>query len=100
MVARNLLYRYTNSSIVADSNSNSTAIARADLEVLRNEEEIAFKHHINKLQLYLSANSASYPEYYQSDPEDLIAQSGQSGQTFFYDQGDIDLAGPSSRCEN
>ena len=97
MVARNLLYRYTNSSIVQDSNSNSTAIARSDLEVLRNEEEIAYKHHINKLQLYLTVNSGTYPEYYQADPDDLIAEKGQNAQSFYYDGPDLSSIGPSSR---
>jgi len=97
MVARNLLFRYTNSAIVQDSNANSSAITKSDLEVLRSEEEIAYKHHLNKLQLYLQANSSTYPEYYEAGAADIPANSVIQAQSFFYDGDEIQYAGPSSR---
>jgi len=86
MVARNLLFRYTNSSIVTDSNQNATAIAKADLETLRYEEQGAFKHHINKLQLYLKVNGSTYPEYMTYSADDLIPTESQNSINFYYDE--------------
>ena len=97
MVARNLLFRYTNSSIVQDSNQNSSAIAKTDLEVLRSEEEIAYKHHMNKLQLYLQANGSTFPEYYQAGATDLPANPTQQAQNFYYEGPEVEYLGPSSR---
>jgi len=88
MVARNLLFRLTNSSIVSDSNQNSTAIGRTDMETMRYEYQNSFQHHITKLQLYLNANAGAFPEYGQADSDDLPASGSQQGINFYYD-GDI-----------
>jgi len=89
MVARNLLFRYTNSSVVSDSNQNASAITRSDLEVLRYDEDNAFQHHIKKLTLYLQTNVASFPEYAQYDQEDLPANQIENAINFYYDGDDI-----------
>ena len=85
MAAKNLLYRYTNSSVVADSNQNSTAIARNDLEKLRDDEYEGYLHHLKTLQLFLTANSATYPEYWQAGTTDLPAAPTQSPMFFYYE---------------
>jgi hypothetical protein len=89
MVARNLLFRYTNSAIVQDGNQNSTAIDQVTLETLRTDEEIAYKHHLNKLKLYLLANVALFPEYYQLDTDGLQAEKNTSALNFYYDGPEI-----------
>jgi len=97
MAAKNLLYRYTNSSVVADSNQNSTAIARNDLEKLRDDEYEGYLHHLKKLQLFLTANSATYPEYWQAGTTDLPAAPTQSPMFFYYEDDVPPGYGPSSR---
>jgi len=89
MVARNLLFRYTNDSIVSSSNENSTAISVTDMLTLKNEEEINFQHHIKKLKLYLDDNSSTYPEYYTVSADGLAAQRNENAINFFYDGEDI-----------
>lgn len=83
-VARNLLFRLTNSSIVSDSNQNSTAISSQDLNVMRKEQEESYKHHVDRLTRYLRANSTKFPEYFQTDIDGLEAQQSQQSQ-FYYD---------------
>jgi hypothetical protein len=94
---KKILYRVTNSSIVKDSNANSTAIDIGELQGLIRDNEVFMEQYINKLQLCLNANSGEFPEYYQADPDDLVAQSGQNGVSFYYDGPDITTLGPSSR---
>ena len=88
MIARNLLWRMTNSAIVQDSNTNSSAISRADLEAMRSDYESSYQHHIKKLQLYLQNNTASFPEYYEYDPDDLPASGPENAINFYYDGED------------
>lgn len=89
MVARNLLVRYTNSAIVKDSNQNSTAVGESELRSLRDEEFQSYQFHVNKLQLYLTDNIGSFPEYGQTDNDGLQADEQQVAPGFFYD-GPID----------
>ncbi len=84
-LGQNLLYRYTNSSVVADSNENSTAIEKENLNALRSEREIAMRHHIRKLTLYLQDNIDKFPEYVDVDADGLPAEPIVNGMTFFYD---------------
>lgn len=96
---KKILYRITNSSIVKDSNANSTAIDIGELQGLIRDNEVFMEQYVNKLQLFLTANSGDYPEYYQADADDLVAQSGQNAVSFFFDMDDeyLGLRGPSSR---
>lgn len=94
---KKILYRVTNSSIVKDSNANSTAIDIGELQGLIRDNEVFMEQYVNKLQLYLNANSGLFPEYYQADADDLVAQSGQNAISFYYDGPDITTLGPSSR---
>jgi hypothetical protein len=88
-VAINLMFRYTNSSIVADGNENSTAIPINDLMVLRKEQEISMKHHLNMLRRHLISNSTTFPEYTTSEDDGINAELSQSPVDFFYDGPDI-----------
>ena len=89
MVARNLLMRMTNSSIVQDGNTNSTAISISDLNTMRNEFEISYKHHLNKLNMYLLDNQATFPEYLASDTDGFEANAVTPAINFYYDGPEI-----------
>ena len=89
MVSRNILFRYTNSSIVKDDNENSRSIERRDLETLRMEEESAYKYHAKKLTAHLRANLSTYPEYTAYDLDDVRAEQSQTGLNFYSDVDDV-----------
>jgi hypothetical protein len=88
-VATNLLFRYTNSSVVADSNENSTAISLTDLNSLRKEQELSMKHHLDMLKLFLDTNSGTYPEYSDTVLDGLNAALNRPAANFFYDGPDF-----------
>lgn len=90
MVARNLLFRYTNSSIVKDSNQNSTAIDAVDLNTLRDEEFNSYQFQVDKLMRFLKANASQFPEYYEVDDDGLAAEEQQNSLGFYYDGPEID----------
>lgn len=67
----NLIYRLTNSSIVKDVNAVSTAISLQELNVLKQEREVAMKYHQEKLKRYLDNNTTLFPEYLEYDVEGI-----------------------------
>lgn len=84
---RHLLYRLTNSSVVKDSNNNSTAIESNELEALRSEFEEGFLFHKQKLVDHLYENTSSYPEFAQVFKlEDINSDSGNKAMTFYYEE--------------
>jgi len=85
MVARNLLLRYTNSAIVKDSNTNSTAVEETDLRALREEELQSYKFHVNKLQLFLNDNWETYPEYGETENDGIPADTNQDSPGFYFE---------------
>jgi len=89
MVARNLLFRYTNSAIVKDSNANSTAIDVVDLNTMRDEEYLSYQFHVDKIQRYLVDNLSTFPEYGETDNDGIEAESGQNSIGFYYDGDDF-----------
>ncbi|HPI82251.1 MAG TPA: hypothetical protein PK122_03395 [Candidatus Paceibacterota bacterium] len=94
---KKILYRVTNDSIVKSSNANSTAIDISELRDLIRDNEVFTRQYVQKLQLYLNSNTATFPEYYQADSDDFPAEDGTSAQSFYYDMGDDYVTGPSSR---
>jgi len=94
---KHLLYRVTNDSIVKSSNSNSTAIDISELRSLLRDNEQYLNGYEDRLKLYLSANSASFPEYYQADSDDIPSENYNGPINFYYDGPEIYTTGPSSR---
>jgi len=97
IVQKKILYRITNDSIVKSSNANSTAIDISELRDLIRDNEVFLNQYVQKLQLYLNVNGASFPEYTQADADDFPAEGGTSAISFYYDGPDIYVQGPSSR---
>ena len=82
-IAINLLFRYTNSSIMKDSNSNSAGISTPELNAIRQEKESEIKFYANALTEYLTVNSSLFPEYYALRYGDTPPESIQSANNFY-----------------
>lgn len=81
----NLIFRLTNSSIVKDTNSVSTAISISELNVLKQEREIAMHYHQEKLKKYLDYNMSSFPEYTDYVLTGIQPQQKTQPQNFYID---------------
>ena len=66
----NLLFRFTNSSIVKDDNENSKSIDISGIKVMIKERELSMNYHISKLKDHLIVNQTTYPEYLGAQPLD------------------------------
>jgi len=84
-IALNLIYRITNSSVVKNTNENSTAIALQELNVMRQEREAGMKYTQQKLINYLENNTAKFPEYLEYDIEGLPASPVNQPRNFYAD---------------
>jgi hypothetical protein len=84
----NLIYRLTNSSIVKDSNTVSTAISISELNVLKQEREVGMKYHQEKLKLYLDNNTSTFPEYTQTDVTGVTHEESTQPINFYSSEGD------------
>ena len=87
-LAYNLLYRITNSSVVKDSNENSTAISTQEINVIIKERELSMNYHIKKLTAHLIAYAGTkYPDYNASIPIDGVGpdQTANSMSVYYYD---------------
>jgi len=90
----NLIYRYTNKSIVKDNNEISTSISLQELNVRRQELEQSMKYHQQKLILHLQNNTAKYPEYEEVSDEGLGASTITQPINFYADD-DANMYNPS-----
>lgn len=88
-LAYNLLYRITNSSVVKDSNENSSAISTQEINVLIHERENAMNYFIKKLTNHLIAYAGTkYPSYNAQVPIDGVGpdQTTNSSNVWYYDE--------------
>lgn len=98
MLSNNLLIRLTNSSIVKDSNENSSAISIAELKTLIYERKRSMNYHIKKLKDHLKAYPTKYPEYLGTPPIDGESPDLSENYLSIWDyDDDVIGAGPSSR---
>jgi len=80
----NLLFRITNSSVVKDSNENSTGISINELNVLIREREQSLNYHSKKLTAYLTAYSTTFPEYLGAVPLDGVSPDQTTDYSVFW----------------
>jgi hypothetical protein len=88
-LAYNLLYRITNSSVVKDSNENSSAITTQEVNVLIKERELSMQYHIKKLTKHLIAYAGTkYPSYNAQVAIDGVGpdQTVNSMSVWYYDE--------------
>jgi hypothetical protein len=78
-------YRFTNTSITKDDNDNSKTVDYSELNQIRKNLEDTYKHHLNKLLLYLNNNMSSFPEYIEVTLEGYNADDEVMPIDFFYD---------------
>jgi hypothetical protein len=97
LILKRLLLRLTNSSVVKDDNPNAKSVELFEVENLKSDTEELMKAYINKMQLYIRANSDLFPEYYEADADDIVSSVIEQNMLFYTEECDnINNYGPSN----
>lgn len=76
LLVKNLVYRWTRSSIVKDQNSTSNSVDINELHGIMKDRENAMNHYVRILKRHLELNTASYPEYSTLSLDAILPQTG------------------------
>ena len=88
IIASNLLFRLSRTSVVKDSNANSTAVEMGDLNYIKENENWALDGWKTKVTKHLLLNASLFPEYISLNYEDTPPDQLKENYGFYYNEDD------------